>query len=91
MERAVTPSRRSFLIGATASLIAAPAIVRSASLMPVRGIVMGVVQAPYTRYGGGLYEELTAVTRRVFVPRLFVQVYDTNPAFDFLAGVAQHQ
>jgi hypothetical protein len=34
--------RRSFLTGLTASLIAAPAIVRAASLMPVRGIVMPV-------------------------------------------------
>lgn len=32
------PSRRSFLIGATASLVTAPAIVRAASLMPVRAI-----------------------------------------------------
>ena len=32
--------RRGFLFGAGASLIAAPAIVRAASLMPVRGIIM---------------------------------------------------
>ena len=32
-------SRRSFLVGIGASLIAAPAIVKAASLMPVRGIV----------------------------------------------------
>lgn len=35
-------SRRSFLTGLGASLIVAPAIVRAASLMPVRGIVMPV-------------------------------------------------
>lgn len=32
--------RRGFLFGATATLILSPAIVRAASLMPVRGIVM---------------------------------------------------
>lgn len=35
-------NRRSFLVGAGAGLIVAPAIVRAASLMPVRGIVMRV-------------------------------------------------
>ena len=35
----MTPSRRTFLTGLSASLIAAPAVVRFASLMPVRGIV----------------------------------------------------
>lgn len=34
--------RRSFLTGLGISLIAAPAIVRAGSLMPVRGIVMAV-------------------------------------------------
>ncbi len=35
-------TRRSFLTGLGASLIAAPAVVRAVSLMPVRGIVMPV-------------------------------------------------
>jgi hypothetical protein len=35
-------SRRSLFLGLSASLIAAPAVVRAASLMPVRGIVMPV-------------------------------------------------
>jgi hypothetical protein len=41
----VIPSRRSFLIGA-AALIAAPAVVRASSLMPVRGIVQPVMPEP---------------------------------------------
>lgn len=32
-------SRRNFLIGATASLVTAPAIVRAASLMPVKRMI----------------------------------------------------
>lgn len=34
--------RRGFLLGLGAGLVAAPAIVRAASLMPVRGIIMPV-------------------------------------------------
>lgn len=39
------PSRRTFITGLAATL-AAPAIVRAASLMPVRGIVMDVPSIP---------------------------------------------
>lgn len=35
-------SRRGLLVGMTATLVTAPAIVRAASLMPVRGLVMPV-------------------------------------------------
>lgn len=46
-------NRRSFLFGAGASLIAAPAIVHAASLMPVRGIVMPMVQTLGLDLGSG--------------------------------------
>ncbi len=39
--------RRELLIGASASLLCAPAIVRTASLMPVRGIIVPVQQNYY--------------------------------------------
>jgi hypothetical protein len=39
--------RRTFLTGLAASLIAAPAIVRAASLMPVRGIVQPTTEDIY--------------------------------------------
>lgn len=35
----IVPSRRSFITGLVASLVAAPAVVRAASLMPVRALV----------------------------------------------------
>ncbi len=44
----------------------------------------GVVPA-----SGGLYNELTATTRRAFVPRLFVQMYYATPTFFHLMGNAQ--
>ena len=38
---------------------------------------------------GGLYNELTATTRRAFVPRLFVQIYFASPLFCHLMGNEQ--
>ena len=38
---------------------------------------------------GGLYTELTSVTRRAFVPRLFVQLYFATPTMFYLLGNAQ--
>lgn len=70
--------RRTFLTGLGA-LIAAPAIVRVASLMPVRGIVMPTLEESMTLVmSQDMYAELAAVTRKAFVPRLFVQIYETD-------------
>lgn len=49
--------------------------------MPLPGI--GVAPS------GSLYNELTAVTRRAFVPRLFVQLYFASPSLFYLWGNAQ--
>ena len=38
---------------------------------------------------GGIYNELTAITRRAFVPRLFVQMYYSTPTFFYMMGNAQ--
>lgn len=38
---------------------------------------------------GSLYNELSAVTRRAFVPRLFVQLYYATPTFFYLFGNAK--
>jgi hypothetical protein len=35
-------ARRSFLVGATSTILCAPAIVRATSLMPVRGLIMAI-------------------------------------------------
>ena len=50
--------------------------------MPLPGI--GV--APQA---GSLYNELAAVTRRAFVPRLFVQIYYSSPTLFYMMGNAQ--
>ena len=72
-------SWRSFITG-LASLIAAPAIVRVSSLMPVRGIVQPLIartELPQSTWRA--YNELIAITRRGFIPRLHVQLYAANP------------
>lgn len=38
---------------------------------------------------GALYNELTAVTRRAFIPRLFVQIYFAAPSLFFMLGGSQ--
>lgn len=38
---------------------------------------------------GSLYQELSATTRRAFIPRLFVQLYFATPSLFFLLGGAQ--
>ncbi|HTQ99766.1 MAG TPA: hypothetical protein VMH83_07240 [Candidatus Acidoferrum sp.] len=50
--------------------------------MPLPGI--GVAPA-----AGSLYNELSAVTRRAFVPRLFVQIYFGSPSLYYMTGNAQ--
>lgn len=50
--------------------------------MPLPGI--GVAPA-----AGSLFNELAAVTRRAFVPRLFVQLYFGSPSLFYLLGNAQ--
>ena len=50
--------------------------------MPLPGI--GAAPA-----AGSLYTELSAVTRRAFVPKLFVQIYFASPTLFYLTGNAQ--
>ena len=50
--------------------------------MPLPGI--GVAPA-----AGSLYNELAAVTRRAFVPKLFVQIYFGSPSLYYMIGNAQ--
>ena len=50
--------------------------------MPLPGI--GVAPS-----AGSLYNELAAVTRRAFVPRLFVQIYYGSPTLFYMTGNAQ--
>ncbi|MDE2099009.1 MAG: hypothetical protein KGL39_17275 [Patescibacteria group bacterium] len=50
--------------------------------MPLPGIGVAPVS-------GALYNELASVTRRAFVPRLFVQIYYSSPSLFYMMGNAQ--
>lgn len=79
----ILPSRRGFLAGLVSAL-AAPAIVRAASLMPVKAMSIedllrmrmeDAYEITRQQIANNLYGELTDITRKAFVPRLFAQTY----------------
>lgn len=70
------------MVGGAAFVACAPAIVRAASIMPVK-----VFGPPFDDgtfcpvYKGFDYGELARITRKALLPRLFVQITDNNPLF----------
>jgi hypothetical protein len=74
----IIPSRRSFLLGLGSALVAAPVVVRAASLMPVRGIIQDV-GVEYGVISADMYRDLVSITRKAFMPRFSVQVYKQPP------------
>ena len=79
-------TRRSFLGG----LLAAPAIVRPETIMPVSSGILDWLKSKWSPEEAVkseiplLYEELQALTRRAFVPKLIVEIYKQSPCFDYL-------
>lgn len=63
-------SRRLFLTGASASAIAAPAIVRAASLMPVRALAFDPMFDPFAGWVLSEDEFLEGVLLRTHLPPL---------------------
>jgi hypothetical protein len=86
-------SRRSFITG-LAALVAAPAIVRAASLMPVKAMPTAeelyrlrmdeAYRITRENLSRSLYGDLVSATRRAFVPRLHVQIYQADTMLDAL-------
>ena len=81
----IEPSRRGFITGLIA-LVAAPAIVRAGSLMPVKSLddfdLMLMENVPY-EYSAKYVD----VVRRAFVPRLYVQMWNETPAGDLIRSL----
>ena len=73
-------NRRGFLLG----LLAAPAIVRASSLMPVRALLELEIDEPF-RFTGFestvplISESLMDTVRRTFVSSLLVQIHKPDP------------
>ena len=91
----MTPSRRSFLTG-LASLIAAPAIVRVTSLMPVKAMpsvedINALLKARMDEcyritaqnLSDALYGNLTNMTRAGFAPRLHIKLVGDWPSLEW--------
>jgi hypothetical protein len=82
-------SRRGFL-GGLASVFAAPAIVHAGNLMPVKALdPILFSQNPWWNPAAPWNEELAAVIRAAFVPRLFVQLEQVNPLMGALLSRQQ--
>ena len=77
-------SRRSFLRGVGAFL-AAPAIVRVSSLMPISVADVWEDGTWFPTYNGLMnFNELAAITRKAFIPRLYVELYGSCPTLNLL-------
>ncbi len=81
-------SRRGFIAGLGALFVAAPAIVRATSLMPVKAISIGdllaqrmaAAEAEMIRHiTNNLYGDLTRIARSAFLPGLFAQIHFPTP------------
>jgi len=70
-------NRRNFL----RSLLAAPMVVRSGILMPLRGVIMPPAM---TLQGVPIMFDLVSVVRRAFVPRFFVECWRADPIMQML-------
>lgn len=88
-------SRRGFLAGLGSLFVAAPAIVRAASLMPVRAFDTTDYAALETELRAlagefisnvhdNLFGDLIATTRKAFIPRLYVQLHQNSSLMDWL-------
>jgi hypothetical protein len=74
--------RRSFLKGIF-GLIAAPAIVKSEIIMPVKKIITDPIII--TNGGTGVtYAEIAHITRKAFIPKLIEQQYQQSAAWQKL-------
>ena len=78
----IKPSRRGFITGLI-SFVAAPAVIRTIDLMPVKQPIITVI--PVTNGGTG-YVEITEVMRRAFIPKLYAQIYAQHPIMGKLIG-----
>lgn len=94
----IDTSRRSFLIGLGASLLGTPAIVRAASLMPVKALAPDALDLLAQRIAeaereiakeirNNLYGDLLEVTKKAFLPRIHMQLLNTWPQIEWAAGV----
>jgi hypothetical protein len=74
MNLSMNLSRRSFLLGTGATLVA--------TASPLNIVGVGSDFSQYTVVRPDLYAELAAITREAFLPRIYAQIY-RPPPFNF--------
>ena len=72
--------RRSFLRGMV-GIMAAPAVIKSGILMPVKEIIMPEYTVIPISNGGTGFTEIARITREVFIPKLQMQIYTPSPSW----------
>jgi len=70
-------NRRGLITGLGALFMAAPAIVRASSLMPFSTVKIGPEKI--VRVSIDEMAELIAIRRKAFMPRMYIQLYETSP------------
>ena len=75
----ISTNRRFFLRGAI-TLIASPAIVRASSLMPIKNIQF----LEEEMLPNAILQKLLDVTRRAYIPRMFIDIYYASSTFEVL-------
>ena len=72
--------RRSFLRGMVGA-IAAPAVIKSGILMPVKEIIMPEFTVIPISNGGTEFTEIARITREAYISRLQMQIYTPSPSW----------
>lgn len=75
----MNPSRRGFLLGLGSTIIAAPAIVRAASLMKIRALDEFEFSGFESTILLGQFGDLASIMLKAYRPRLIIQTYQTSP------------
>jgi hypothetical protein len=70
--------RRKFLMGLGASIIAAPAVVRAASLMKISAVEEDAAFVWESYASEFPLSELARITRQDFIPSVYVQIHKPN-------------
>jgi len=85
MSDIIQPSRRGFITGLI-SFVAAPAVIRTIDLMPVKH---SIITVPPDINGGFDYVNLADFMRRAFIPALNTQIYEQHPIMSSFIGQQQ--
>ena len=85
MSDIIQPSRRGFITGLI-SFVAAPAVIRTIDLMPVKQPILIVTPSINGDFD---YVNLADFMRRAFIPALNTQIYEQHPIMGKFIGTGR--